>query len=268
MPDNGEKTVMPTESSPSSGPGAPVPPSEGVPEPSPKMKQRKKLITIGVIVGIVVVAIVGFWVWHNTPGFCGICHSPMSYYVDTYDDENPNMGVTVHQQNGKACLDCHEATLTTQVTEVMNWISDNYPMDAEGVMLASGQQFADEEFCARSGCHADANNMNQVIAKTWGFEGNDEKYNPHQSHQQFALKCYDCHGIHETNILVCNQCHNLNMPEGWVTPNEAIEAGAKAESEAAASSNPESTVPSLGPESSTEDANGTFNVPDNGEQGA
>ncbi len=178
--------------------------------PSPKRPVQKKWIVLGVVVAVIVVAGAGFWAWHNTPGFCNaFCHSPMDAYVETYDSNDPGMLVTQHKEAGDSCLDCHEAELTTQVSEVMAWASDSYPMD--GDMLATGKEFANEEFCARPECH----DMNEVVANTWGFEGNDAKYNPHSSHQDLALECGDCHKVHEKSTLVCNDCHDLNAPEGW-----------------------------------------------------
>lgn len=179
-------------------------------QPSAKRPAKKKWIVLGVVVAVIVVAGAGFWAWHNTPGFCNsICHSPMDAYVESYSSGDPGKLVTAHAEAGDSCLDCHEAELTTQVSEVMAWVADSYPMD--GDMLASGKEFASEEFCARPECH----NMDEVTAETWGFEGNDAKYNPHSSHQDYALECGDCHKVHEKSTLVCNDCHDLNVPEGW-----------------------------------------------------
>ena len=63
--------------------------------------------------------------------------------------------------------------------------------------------------------------MDDVVASTWGFEGNGEQFNPHSSHQDLALECGDCHKAHEKSVLMCNQCHKLNMPEEWEAPNAA-----------------------------------------------
>ena len=178
--------------------------------PSPKRSVQKKWIVLGVVAAVIVVAGAGFWAWHNTPGFCNaICHSPMDAYVETYDSNDPGMLVTQHKEAGDSCLDCHEAELTTQVSEVMAWVSDSYPMD--GDMLATGKEFANEEFCARPECH----DMNEVVANTWGFCDNEPDENPHSSHQDLALECGDCHKVHEKSTLVCNDCHDMNVPEGW-----------------------------------------------------
>ena len=178
-------------------------------QPSSK-RPKNKWIVLGVVVAVIVVAGAGFWVWHEQPSFCNaICHSPMDSYVESYSSDDPGMLVTTHADAGENCLSCHEPILTDQITEVMMWVSDSYPMD--GDKLATGKEFASEEFCARPECH----DMNEVVADTWGFEGNDAKFNPHSSHQDGALECGDCHKVHEKSTLVCNDCHDLNEPEGW-----------------------------------------------------
>lgn len=188
---------------------------------TPEMPRRRSAkrgwIVAGVVAAVVVVAGVGMWVWHEQPSFCSaICHTPMDAYVESCTEGDPGKLVTQHAAAGESCLDCHEAEITTQVSEVMAWVSDDFPMDEEGQLLATGKEFANEEFCARSGCH----DMNDVVDATWGFEGNDEKYNPHSSHQDNVLECSDCHKVHETSTLYCAKCHDLNLPEGWEATDE------------------------------------------------
>lgn len=185
-------------------------------EVKPK-RPRRGLIVAGVIVAVIVVAGIGVLVWHEQPSFCNACcHSPMDAYVESYATDDPGLGIKVHASAGKKCLDCHEATITTQVTEAMAWLADDYPMDRSDTMLATDQNIASEDFCARSGCH----DMQDVVASTWGFEGNDEKYNPHSNHQDNVLECGDCHKIHEKSQLYCAKCHSLNLPEGWEATSE------------------------------------------------
>ncbi len=186
--------------------------------PAPKRNVKKGWIVGGVIAAVIIVAGAGFWVWHEQPSFCNsICHKPMDSYVESYYSGNSGMLVTAHAQAGNNCLSCHEPIINDQITEVMKWSGDTFEMTADGKHLAADEVTASEEFCARSGCH----NMEDVVASTWGFEGNDQKYNPHSSHQDLALECGDCHKVHETSVLMCNQCHSLNMPEGWETPHDA-----------------------------------------------
>lgn len=181
-----------------------------------KARPRKGIIAAIVVVVVVAAAGAGFWVWHEQPSFCNaVCHSPMDKYVESYTSNDPGKLVTQHAQAGDGCLDCHEAEITTQVSEVMAWVSDGYPMGEDG-MLATGKEFADEEFCARPECHS----MTDIVNATWGFEGNDAKYNPHSSHQDNQLECGDCHKVHETSQLYCAKCHQLNLPEGWEAASE------------------------------------------------
>ncbi len=178
---------------------------------APRASKRNKFMIPGVTLGVIVVLGAAFFVWHNTPGFCNaICHAPMDTYVETYNDPAPGMGVAAHAAAGKSCLDCHEAELTQQVTEVMSFVSDDFATDAHGYLVPENVK-ADGDFCLRSGCH----DWNDVVASTAGFEGNDAKYNPHASHQDGVLECSDCHKMHRQSALECNECHALNAPEGW-----------------------------------------------------
>lgn len=179
-------------------------------EASPKKKRNKLKIT-GIVVAVIVVLAIAFFVWHETPGFCNsVCHDPMDPYVESISSGDKGMMAVVHADNGVYCLKCHEAKLTEQVSEVMHWVSDDFTTDSQN-MLVPAKDFANEEFCGRGDCH-DTGNLAEA---TVGFEGNDEKYNPHSSHQDLALECGDCHKAHSTSVLVCNSCHALTVPEGW-----------------------------------------------------
>lgn len=184
---------------------------------APKGKNKKKpAIVAGTVAVVLVLAGAGFWVWHEQPSFCNaICHSPMDNYVESYTSGDAGMLVTQHAEAGKNCLDCHNPVITEQLTEVCTWVADDYPMTDDG-MLNTGKEIATEEFCTNDGCH----NMTDVVNATWGFEGNDAKFNPHSSHQDNQLECGDCHKSHETSTLYCAKCHDLNLPEGWEATNE------------------------------------------------
>lgn len=188
-----------------------VVPPEGQHEATPSRKKRNKWLIPGIVVGVIVVLCVGFFAWHNTPGFCNaICHDPMDPYVESFYSGDQGMMAVVHGGKNVSCLQCHEAKLTEQVSEVMHWVSDDFTTDAKG-KLVPGVNYASEAFCGRSGCH----DMSALSEVTKGFAGNDEKYNPHSSHQDLALECGDCHKAHSTSVLVCNDCHALNVPDGW-----------------------------------------------------
>ena len=193
-------------------------------KPAPKKGMTRGRIVTAVVVAVIIVAGCGMFAWHNSPSFCGtVCHTPMSKYVADFeaglvDGGSTAMLAAYHGADADMnCLSCHEPVITEQVGEVMKWTSDDYPMTADGTKLADGADMASEEFCAKSGCH----DMDDVVASTWGFEGNGEQFNPHSSHQDLALECGDCHKAHEKSVLMCNQCHKLNMPEGWEAPNAA-----------------------------------------------
>lgn len=183
---------------------------------SKRKNKKKPVIVAGTVAVVLVLAGAGFWVWHEQPSFCNaICHSPMDNYVESYSAGDAGMLVTQHAEAGKNCLDCHNPVITEQLTEVCTWVADDYPMTDDG-MLNTGKEIATEEFCTNDGCH----NMSDVVNATWGFEGNDAKYNPHSSHQDNQLECGDCHKSHETSTLYCAKCHDLNLPEGWEAANE------------------------------------------------
>mgnify|MGYP000864655384 CR=1 FL=1 len=104
----------------------------------------------------------------------------------------------------------------TELRDAVN--AELLKMAEDGTMLATGKQFASEEFCARPECHG-GKSFDEITAGLWGFAGNDEKYNPHANHEDAALECGDCHKAHENQVLVCNECHDLTLPEGWEAPN-------------------------------------------------
>lgn len=181
-----------------------------------KLSKNKKLTIIVAAVAMVAIAGAGFWTWHMQPSFCNfLCHSPQDRYVESYYAGDPGTGITVHAQAGKNCLSCHEATVDTQLREVATWIGDGYNMTEDG-FLVSDEQIATKEFCTRAGCHV----WEDVVASTAGFAGNDEKYNPHASHQDGSITCNSCHKIHQKSQLYCAKCHDLKLPEGWEATRE------------------------------------------------
>ena len=82
--------------------------SEKTEEAKPKRKGGKAAIVVGVVAAIVIVAGVGFTIWHEQPSFCNaICHDPMDPYVEGYYEENSPILSAVHQANQVTCLDAH-----------------------------------------------------------------------------------------------------------------------------------------------------------------
>lgn len=186
-------------------------------EMHPKKKKNGWMV-LGIVVAVIVVVGISFYVWHEQPSFCNaICHSPMDNYVESYYSGDDGMLASVHAQAGLNCLSCHNPQMTEQISEVCTWVSDGYPLDEYGNLQdASAQNTASSQFCLRSGCH----NWNDVVDSTWGFAGNDSKYNPHSSHQDGSLQCGDCHKSHSTSTLYCAKCHQMNLPDGWEATSE------------------------------------------------
>ncbi len=177
-----------------------------------KKPKRKWPIVVGVVVAVLVAAGAGFWAWHEQPSFCNaICHDPMDNYVEGYYHDASVMAYT-HQQEGKTCLDCHEAKIEEQVAEAVSWVSGSYQVDEVGNLATTGVT-ADKAFCAKSGCH----DWDAVVAATQDW-GGDEGVNPHQSHQGEAIDCSNCHVAHGTSYMYCNTCHDYKIPDGWQQP--------------------------------------------------
>ena len=69
--------------------------SSSVPVESHRLKRKsnKKLGIITAVVLVIAVAGVGFWAWHETPGFCAaFCHN-MDEYLYTYNEQQGVGGV-------------------------------------------------------------------------------------------------------------------------------------------------------------------------------
>lgn len=181
-----------------------------------KKKSHKKLyITLGVIVAVVVAAGIGGLNWHKSPSFCAIlCHNPMAAYVEGYDSDDPKLLVTAHKDQGKECLDCHEATIGEQMHEAQIWLAGDFttPLAASGI--------GTKEFCL------DCHDWDKVMAATddysglyergisTGFQGLTKGLNPHRSHME-DLDCGDCHSMHGPSVMQCNECHYIPLPDGW-----------------------------------------------------
>ncbi|MEI3230567.1 MAG: cytochrome c3 family protein [Gordonibacter pamelaeae] len=188
-------------------------------EPASKKRPKRGWIVAGVVAAVIVVAGAGFWVWHEQPSFCNaICHSPMDYYVETYDSGDPQLGVTVHAKAGESCL-----RLPHRRADDPNLGGDGLgvrqlPHD-RGRHHARHGQATRQRGVLRAPRVPRRQVLDEITAGLWGFAGNDEKYNPHANHEDAALECGDCHKAHENQVLVCNECHDLTLPEGWEAPN-------------------------------------------------
>lgn len=182
-------------------------------EATPKKKKRKLPIVVGVVVLVLIVAGAGFWIWHEQPSFCStVCHQPMNTYVETYYSDDSSLLVTSHKSADKACLDCHEARIDTQLTEAISWLSGSYTVNESGY-LVSDEVIGTQDFCER--CH----DFEEVKATTTEALTSGTKYiNPHDNHLSSNLECGDCHKAHEQSVLYCNSCHGWDLPDGWVNP--------------------------------------------------
>lgn len=214
---------------------------------SPSLKKRKKGIVIGVIAVVIALAGVGFWEWHETPGFCAaICHN-MDQYLDTYSEPGDQPGhdkygnpvsntnammATLHRTNettGKSdfrCMTCHHPIIGEQVSEAVGFVSGNYydPLDERvGDDLTHWWGEPANKFCVNENCHSylrDENgdvNYDKLEASTVWMD-----FNPHsQHHEDIRMDCTDCHKGHRASVQQCTGCHeDVNLPDGWLTKTE------------------------------------------------
>lgn len=218
--------------------------SAPVSTPAPKRKSRKKWAILGGILGVIVIAAVGVWVWHNDPSFCNnpICHDSMDPYVSTFYQEDGVAGTDkwgsdvsnthammaiAHKGEGVACLDCHTANLQQQMGEVSIQLSGSYEKPLKEVNALNLVQNRNQEspssrgdeFCMNDACHSDLT-REALTQRTADLE-----FNPHAWHHQ-QNQCTDCHKSHRASVLVCTQCHDGSdadkpdargiIPDGWV----------------------------------------------------
>lgn len=216
-------------------------------EPAAKKNRKRPAIAVGVIVAVLVVAGAGFWVWHETPGFCSaICHTPMDAYGKAYAQEANTTGVDkwgnevsdtsamlavshqVSEEDGGAsatCLSCHVPTISEQVSEGMSWLTGDYTVvanDASGSVLPETElsqltaaRGADsEEFCLNESCHDLTRDELTKLTSDLAFNPHDTKHG--------ERVCSDCHKAHRASVYVCAECHaEAELPSGWITPDEA-----------------------------------------------
>ena len=213
----------------------------------PQPKKRKKVaIAAGIVAVVLAVAGVGFWVWHETPGFCAaICHTPMDPYLASYEQEpaegavdkygntvdGSTMLASFHRVSADAtCLDCHESNLGQQITEGLSWVSGSYEVaenDTYGVVItertttqlteAHGKRY--DEFCLNDACHTQLD-RGALAQETAGMAKNphDQASAPHGE----IVECGDCHKAHTQSVMACTQCHDdAEVPTGWLAYDEA-----------------------------------------------
>ncbi len=180
---------------------------------STKIKAKKKtMVVISIVAAVVVVAGVGFFVWHEQPSFCNaVCHVPMDDYVEGYYSTDASVLASTHAQGKVTCLGCHEANLGEQVAEGVVWVSGSYSVPLEK------RDFASEENCLSSGCH----NMSreELTQKTANLPRNPHDWSMHGS---IDYACGDCHSIHDQQVDQCAGCHgDIELAQGWTAPSQA-----------------------------------------------
>lgn len=184
-------------------------------KPAGKRKgPRKGFIVVGVVATVLVVAGVGGFIWHNQPSFCStICHDTMGPYMATWEGEGDYL-VKAHADQGVACLDCHEATIEEQLTELQAQLTGDYKQPLAKLKV-------DDSFCLREGCHV----RSEVEAKTEGYVASDgTAFNPHtktvasnygadESPHEVdgeSIPCATCHTSHRESpgLEYCYSCHH------------------------------------------------------------
>lgn len=173
-------------------------------EAPPKKRRRKAPLVIGILAAIVVVAGAGFWVWHETPSFCGtMCHDTMGSYLDSY--ENSDYLVADHAAQNIACLDCHEAELATQIAELQVQLSGDY-------RIPLAKMETEDEFCLRDGCHT----RDEIVAALSDYTTADgTSVNPHeQTIDPQAKGRTNPHGAGES--IACATCHTAHRPSAEI----------------------------------------------------
>lgn len=193
------------------------------------MKAKRWPIVLGTVALVGVVAGMGFWVWHEQPGFCGaICHTPMDPYVETYQQELGQAGVdkwgnqvddvsgmmaATHRADGLTCLSCHVPTIAEQVVEGVNWATGAYGVPLQEATLADlteARGLDEDEFCLNDSCH-------NLTREDLAYVTADQVRNPHLPYHG-DISCGQCHKAHRASVNYCSQCHDdAETPAGWLT---------------------------------------------------
>jgi hypothetical protein len=184
-------------------------------------KQRNALRRMGLLfalggLALIVLTAAGL-AWHRQPGFCGLCHTPMTSYVQGYNGGDSTLMITPHAKGKKAvrCLDCHKQTLKEEITEAVYWLAGNYQYPLKK------HEFGTRAFCLTSGCHDEGEILKATkekkMSRAINTIGDAAEYNQHDS-RHGKQACYRCHSVHGKSVLLCNQCHKLQEPKGWKSP--------------------------------------------------
>lgn len=176
-------------------------------------KSPRRFWSIFIMMAVIIVALSGLVtggvIWHEQPGFCTMCHTPMKDYVDNYFAGDTTLMITQHASGDSIykCLDCHESNLGEQLREGSHWLTGNYTFPLEK------REFGTRSFCLTTGCHVEE----EIIEATQNEYKSLFSYNQHDP-RHGKQDCYNCHSMHGESVFSCNQCHNYELPEGWISP--------------------------------------------------
>jgi len=195
MNSKGENNMNPTDGT-KAGPG----------------KSRRRMWMMVSVTSVIIIAVSGLVtggiIWHQKPGFCGTCHTPMDSYVENYFAGDTTRMITRHASGDTIlrCVDCHNSTLRSQLREGFHWITGTYTFPLED------RQIGTRSFCLASGCHEEAEIIEATNKHNTSFSYS--QHDPRHGKQE----CYSCHSMHGESVYTCNQCNHLELPEGWISP--------------------------------------------------
>lgn len=140
----------------------------------------------------------------ENPSFCNTCHIMKPYYESWHDSD---LLAAKHAEADVDCHQCHEATISTQVSEGVKYVTGSYktPLDK--------REFK-RDFCLE--CHSE-----QGEGASWEeikTATNFEESNPHDSHNG-EQECNLCHNMHQPSKAMCSECHIFDwideLDAGW-----------------------------------------------------
>ena len=126
----------------------------------------------------------------TNPNLCATCHI-MQPNVTSYLTSN-NLD-HVHEQAGVECKDCHDYSVSAEISSGVNFLIGNYEVNEEGTLLKVTYS---NEMCLE--CH--------ISEKRLATNTDFLFRNPHLSHWGY-LPCSDCHLSHGEQIDYCSGCH-------------------------------------------------------------
>ena len=172
---------------------------------------RTWMILLVAIASVIVLSglVTGGKAWHDQPGFCTSCHTPMNNYVENYYGGDTTIMITRHATGDTIfkCVDCHSQKLNEQLIQGAHWLTGNYTFPLQK------RQFGTRSFCLTEGCHVEAKIIEATTAKhnmSFAFSQHDPRHGKQE--------CYTCHSMHGQSVYSCNQCHHFELPEGWISP--------------------------------------------------